>query len=66
MGLQILKVGEVERKVKLDRTSIYRMVKRGDFPLMIKLGERSSGWIESEVEQWLEDRIKASRSAVGV
>jgi len=66
VSTQILKVGEVEQKVKLDRTSIYRMVKRGDFPAMIKLGERSSGWIESEIEQWLEDRIKASRNAVGV
>lgn len=66
MNIQIRKIGEVEQIVKLDKTSIYRMAKQGAFPLPIKLGERSSGWIESEIQQWLEDRIKASRNAEGV
>lgn len=66
MNIQIRKIGEVEQIVKLDKTSIYRMAKQGAFPLPIKLGERSSGWIESEIQEWLEDRIKASRSAEGV
>jgi len=62
MELQIRKIKEVEQIVKLDKTSIYRMAKLGTFPKPIKLGERSSGWIESEIQEWLEDRIKASRS----
>ena len=66
VSIQIRKIGEVEQIVKLDKTSIYRMAKQGTFPLPIKLGERSSGWIESEIQEWLEDRIKASRSAEGV
>ena len=66
VSIQIRKIGEVEQIVKLDKTSIYRMAKQGAFPLPIKLGERSSGWIESEIQEWLEDRIKASRNAEGV
>jgi len=62
MELQIRKVGEVEQLVKMNRTSIYRMAAQGLFPSPIKLGVRSSGWIESEIQEWLEDRIKASRS----
>lgn len=38
----------------------YKMIKDGLFPKPIKLG-RSSRWLQSEVEDWLQKRIKASR-----
>jgi len=60
--LQIRKIEEVEKIVKLGKASIYRMAKQGEFPKPIKIGKRSSGWIESEIQQWLEDRVKASRN----
>jgi len=28
------------------------------FPVQIPLGERAVGWKESDVDQWIEDRIK--------
>ena len=39
----------------------YRLIKDGEFPKPIKLG-RSSRWLQSEVEHWLRERVKASRS----
>ncbi|MCX2867062.1 AlpA family transcriptional regulator [Kluyvera cryocrescens] len=39
---------------------IYRLIKGGIFPKPIKLG-RSSRWLQSEVEAWLQARIDASR-----
>ena len=39
----------------------YKLIKDGEFPKPIKLG-RSSRWLQSEVENWLRDRVKASRS----
>jgi len=45
----------------LSRTSIYRMGAEGTFPKPIKLGVRSSGWIHSEVQQWVDERIRSSR-----
>lgn len=62
MAQQILKLTEIKKDTGLSGSSIYRMAKAGTFPKPIKLGERSSGWIASEVEQWLEDRIAASRT----
>lgn len=59
---RIIKLSELKDIVGLARSTIYRMSSEGRFPKPIKLGERSSGWIESEVEQWLEERITASRS----
>ncbi|HBL4709374.1 TPA: AlpA family transcriptional regulator [Escherichia coli] len=39
----------------------YKLIKDGEFPKPIKLG-RSSRWLQSEVEYWLRERVKASRS----
>ena len=39
---------------------IYKLIKDGAFPKPIKLG-RSSRWLKSEVETWLQDRINQSR-----
>ncbi|MFD1803678.1 helix-turn-helix transcriptional regulator [Mixta tenebrionis] len=39
---------------------IYKLIKDGSFPKPIKLG-RSSRWLKSEVEAWLQERINQSR-----
>ena len=62
MAQQIRKLLEIKNITGLSGSSIYRMAKAGTFPRPIKLGERSSGWIGSEVDQWLDDRIAASRN----
>lgn len=38
----------------------YKLIKDGEFPKPIKLG-RSSRWLQSEVEVWLQQRIVQSR-----
>ncbi|MEX6315054.1 helix-turn-helix transcriptional regulator [Providencia manganoxydans] len=45
----------------------YKLIQEDEFPKPIKLG-RSSRWLKSEVEQWLQARIDESRegnSALG-
>lgn len=39
----------------------YKLIQDGEFPKPIKLG-RSSRWLKSEVENWLQQRITESRS----
>ncbi|MBN3181968.1 AlpA family transcriptional regulator [Pectobacterium brasiliense] len=38
----------------------YKLIQLGEFPKPIKLG-RSSRWLQSEVETWLQQRIEQSR-----
>ncbi|CAJ0558674.1 helix-turn-helix transcriptional regulator [Proteus mirabilis] len=38
----------------------YKLIQEGEFPKPIKLG-RSSRWLKSEVENWLNDKITSSR-----
>jgi len=62
LSQQILKLTEVKLITGLSGSTIYRLISQGDFPKQIKLSERSSGWLQSEVEQWLNERIAASRN----
>ena len=35
-----------------------RLVNAGSFPKPIQLGPKSVGWIEEEVDGWIEERVK--------
>ncbi len=43
---------------------IYRMIRNGSFPKQIKISSRASAWLTSDVDAWLEERIKLSRETV--
>lgn len=58
---RILRLPAVIEKTGKPRPSIYRMIKEGVFPKQIKLGERSVGWLESEVDEWIKKRIQQSQ-----
>ncbi len=51
----------VHDKVGLCRSHVHKLVSQDQFPHPIKLGLRSSGWVESEIDTWLEQRIVESR-----
>ena len=60
---RILKLPEVIRVSGLARSTIYLRMKEKTFPTPIKLGERSVGWIEEEIQNWINQQIEASRSS---
>ncbi len=46
----------------LSKTSIYRMMDAGNFPKSVKLGARSVGWLQSELDAWISNRVEQSRN----
>lgn len=56
----ILRLPQVKARTGLSRTSIYNYM-RGDerFPSSVRLGARSVGWVNQEVDAWLGSRISA-------
>jgi prophage regulatory protein len=58
---RVLRLPEVLARVGLGRSYIYKLISQGDFPRPIKLGPRASGWLEFEIDCWLEQRIAVSR-----
>ena len=60
----ILRLPAVKARTGLARSTLYERIARGEFPAQVKLGARASGWIESEVNAWLDRRIAESRPEV--
>lgn len=61
----IMRRKQVEARTGLARSTIYAGIKRGTFPAPIKLGAKPVGWIEAEVNAWIEARIDESRKLEG-
>lgn len=57
----ILRLPAVKARTGLSRSTIYLRVAEGAFPGPVRLGGRAVGWLESEVQDWLQRRIDASR-----
>ncbi len=60
-GRRLLRLNGVIEKTGLSRATIYRMQSERRFPTSSRLGQSAMGWIESEIDNWLEQRIAASR-----
>ena len=60
--LRILRRKQVESRTGLSRSTIYARIAEGSFPRPIDLGGgRAVGWVETEIEAWLQSRIESSR-----
>ena len=56
---RLLRRPEVQSRAGLSRSEIYRRVAAGTFPRPVKLGERASAWVESEIDAWAAAHIAA-------
>ena len=62
---------EVEERTGFYRTSIYERVAAGKFPRQLNLEMRRDGrasivgWVESEIDAWVKEKIAASRQPPG-
>ena len=61
----IIRLQQVIKKVGLSRSTIYALVSRNEFPQRIQLSPRSMGFLESEVDQWLADKVAARNEVKG-
>jgi prophage regulatory protein len=59
----VLRLPAVKARTGLSRSTIYLRISQGAFPRPVSLGARAVGWVEIEIQEWLEQRIEASRKA---
>lgn len=57
----ILRLPAVRKSTGLSRSTIYLRVAEGTFPKPVSLGSRAVGWLEAEIQEWLRQRIEATR-----
>lgn len=54
----LIKLKAVINMTGLSRSGIYALIQKRAFPKPIKLSERSSAWVVSEVQEWIESKIQ--------
>jgi prophage regulatory protein len=55
-GPRMLRLAEVSKRVGLARSSVWKMVKEGRFPVPRRLSQRAVGWLEVEIDAWVTAR----------
>ena len=55
---KILRLPEVISRTGYKRSNIYQFMNLGDFPKSVQLGPRAVAWLSSEIDQWIDDRVK--------
>ncbi len=56
MSKAILRLPQVIKRTGLARSTIYLQVEQDNFPKPMSIGERSIGWLESDIEAWIDER----------
>ena len=57
---RILRLNEVISRTGLSRSSIYAYMQESTFPKSISLGARAVGWLESDIEGWINQCVECN------
>ena len=53
---RLLRIRQVLEKTGLSRSALYRKIEAQEFPAQVSIGDRSVAWVESEVDEWIQER----------
>lgn len=56
---RLIRLPEVQHRVGLGRSTIYRWMSEGKFPKPVPLGGYVVAWDEGDIETWIADRLIA-------
>ena len=62
--LRFVRLTEVMRMTGLRKTTIYKLQADGEFPQRVQITTHCVGWIECEVQAWLNQRAATRETAV--
>ena len=55
---RLIRLPEVQHRVGLGRSTIYRWMSEGKFPKPVQLGGYAVAWAEDEIEQWVAAKLE--------
>ena len=62
MSKKLLRPKDAAEKAGISISHLYALVSQKQFPQPIKISERISALLESEVDDWIEEKIEISRT----
>ncbi|CNG45395.1 helix-turn-helix transcriptional regulator [Yersinia enterocolitica] len=57
----LIRMPETMRRTGYGKAWIYKLIAQGRFPKPVKIGSRSIAFVESEIDEWINQRIAESR-----
>ena len=64
--MRIIRLKEVMDSTGLARSTVYKYVAESSFPKPVSLGDRCVGWVESEIHDWIMERIEQRDQQDGI
>ena len=64
MSQSLIRFAEVQKRTGYSKAWLYRLMSEKRLPAAIKIGSRSIAFIESEIDEWINQRIAESRGEV--
>lgn len=55
------RISQAAKRTGLSRSHLYDLSKRGEFPRIVKIGERASAVITAELDEWIRGKIASAR-----
>jgi len=56
---RMLRIKDVIKITAMSNSTIYGLIKSNDFPRPKRIGKRAVGWLENDIQLWLETRPPA-------
>ena len=66
MEQHILRLPTVKAITGLSRSTTYLRMSEGSFPRQVNLGSRAVGWLASEIDHWIEEKLASRNQAMEV
>lgn len=59
---RILRRSEVESRTGIPESTMYALIAQNMFPKPIRILKRAVGWLEEDINNWIEKKITESRT----
>ncbi len=58
MSNKLLRLPQVIEITGMSKTTIYRWINKNEFPKPINLSNASVGWLDTDINDWIQSRVK--------
>lgn len=58
---RILRLQQIKARTGLSKSTLYVYMANKQFPRSIQIGPRATGWLASDVDAWIDSRVKAAK-----
>lgn len=55
--IKLIRIAEVSNLTTISKSHTYTLARQGKFPKPRKISENTSVWLESEILNWMEDKL---------